>query len=462
MGKGYNNSMSENTAEFTIEELIAVLDSIKDAIFIDDKDGITLWCNKACEILYNIRREDVVGISAHDLEKQGIFTPSVTVKVLEEQKEISLIHENKMGKHLLSTGIPLLSKEGKITQIITTSRDITELNHLQKELETAHHKLKTLNPHYKYGDEEIVAASQSMYNVLLLAKRLADVDSTVLITGESGVGKGLVARYLHKNGYRKNKPMVTVNCGAIPENLMESELFGYERGAFTGSRVEGKIGLFEEAEGGTIFLDEISELPLNLQVKLLQVIQEREFKKVGGVKGIPVDVRIISATNQELRNLVERGAFREDLYYRLNVVPINVPPLRERTEDILPLIHTTLYKLNEKLGEDKTISSEALAILLTYQWPGNAREVENIVERLVITTKDPVVMPENLPPYLLEASHQNKNQRIGKTLQENLEITEREILEETIKNHSSTRAMAKVLGISQPTVVRKMAKYKLR
>jgi transcriptional regulator with PAS, ATPase and Fis domain len=255
--------------------------------------------------------------------------------------------------------------------------------------------------------------------------------------------------------------MVTVNCGAIPENLMESELFGYERGAFTGSRVEGKVGLFEEAEGGTIFLDEISELPLNLQVKLLQVIQEREFKKVGGVKGIPVDVRIISATNQELRNLVEEGAFREDLYYRLNVVPINVPPLRERTEDILPLIHSALYKLNEKIGEDKIISSEALAILLTYQWPGNAREVENIIERLVITTKDEVVMPENLPPYILEASHQNKNQRIGKSLQENLDITEKEILVETMKNYSTTRAMAKVLGVSQPTVVRKMAKHNL-
>lgn len=458
---GYNVTMLEKNTAFTIEELTAVLDSIKDAIFIDDKNGITLWCNKTCETLYNISKEDVIGISARDLEKQGIFTPSVTVRVLEEKEEVSLIHENKMGKHLLSTGIPLFAKDGSITQIITTSRDITELNHLQKELERVQRKLNTLNSPQKYGDEEIVAVSQAMYNVLLLAKRLADVDSTVLITGESGVGKGLIARYLHKNGHRKDKPMVTVNCGAIPENLMESELFGYERGAFTGSRVEGKVGLFEEAQGGTIFLDEISELPLNLQVKLLQVIQEREFKKVGGVKGIPVDVRIISATNQELRNLVEEGAFREDLYYRLNVVPINVPPLRERTEDILPLIHSALYKLNEKIGEDKIISSEALAILLTYQWPGNAREVENIIERLVITTKDEVVMPENLPPYLLEASHQNKNQRAGKSLQEKLDITEKEILVEAMKNHSTTRAMAKVLGISQPTVVRKMAKHNL-
>jgi len=304
--------------------------------------------------------------------------------------------------------------------------------------------------------------SQAMYNVLQLAKRLADVDSTVLITGESGVGKGLIAKYLHKNGHRKNKPFVTVNCGAIPENLMESELFGYERGAFTGSRAEGKMGLFQEAEGGTIFLDEISELPLNLQVKLLQVIQEREFKKVGGVKSIPVDVRIISATNRELRSLVEIGKFREDLYYRLNVVPINVPPLRERREDILPLIHTSLYQLNAKLGESKTIDPQALAILLTYSWPGNAREVENIIERLVITTRDSVVKPENLPSYLLEHSGTRHPIRSERSLAEAVEEVEKELLESALKKHGSTRTVAKVLGVSQPTVVRKMSKYGIK
>jgi TyrR family helix-turn-helix protein len=240
---------------------------------------------------------------------------------------------------------------------------------------------------------------------------------------------------------------------------MESELFGYERGAFTGSRAEGKTGLFQEAEGGTIFLDEISELPLNLQVKLLQVIQERELKKVGGVKSIPVDVRIISATNRELRSLVELGKFREDLYYRLNVVPINVPPLRERREDILPLIHTSLYHLNAKLGESKTIDPQALAILLTYSWPGNAREVENIIERLVITTRDSVVKPENLPSYLLEHSGSRHQTHTEKSLPEAVAEVEKELLESALKKHRSTRIAAKALGVSQPTVVRKMNKY---
>jgi TyrR family helix-turn-helix protein len=448
--------------EFTIDELVAVLNSVKDAIFIDDRDGVTLWCNEACAQLYEIERGDIVGKSAGELERQGVFSPSVTIKVMEEKKEVTLIHENRVGKQILSTGIPVFDENGEISQIITTSRDITELSHLQKELESAQSKLKKLHIPHKYGDEEIVAVSQPMYNVLQLAKRLADVDSTVLITGESGVGKGLIAKYLHKNGHRKNKPFVTVNCGAIPENLMESELFGYERGAFTGSRAEGKIGLFQEAEGGTIFLDEISELPLNLQVKLLQVIQEREFKRVGGVKSIPVDVRIISATNRELRSLVEQGKFREDLYYRLNVVPINVPPLRERKEDILPLIHTSLYQLNTRLGENKVIDPQALAILLTYSWPGNAREVENIIERLVITTRDSVVKPENVPSYLLEHSRKQPEGKGDKSFSEAVAEFEKDLLESALKKHGSTRSMAKALGVSQPTVVRKMGRYGIR
>lgn len=441
------------------EELIEVLNSLKDAIFIEDKEGNVLWCNDACEYMYDVKKELVRGVSAGDLEERGIFKPSVTKRVIEEQREVTLIHENKSGKQVLVSGMPIFDKDGKISRVVTTSQDITELFNLQKEMENMQKRFSDYNHPHKYGDEEIVAVSQAMYNVLQLSKRLAEVDSIVLITGESGVGKGLIAKYLHKYGPRKDKPFVTVNCGAIPENLMESELFGYERGAFTGSRTEGKKGLFEEADGGTIFLDEISELPLNLQVKLLQVIQEREFKKVGGVKSIPVNARIISATNRDLRNLVKEGKFREDLFYRLNVVPINVPPLRERKEDILPLVHRTLYNLNERLGENKIIDPEAQAILLTYQWPGNAREVENIIERLLITTRDKSIMSANLPPYILTgASLSIGKEREGMTLEEVVLETEREILEEALKKYKTTRKMAKALGVSQPTIVRKMAK----
>jgi len=454
--------MKQKNEQFTVDELIMVLNHVKDAVFIEDKDGITIWCNRACEKLYQIRREDIVGISAIELEKKGVFSPSVTAKVLAESKEVTIVHENKAGKRLLTTGTPVLDSAGTIFRIITTSRDITELSNLQNELVTMQNAIDELKGSESDDDSGVVAVSQAMQNVLLLAKRLADVSSTVLITGESGVGKGLIARYLHNNGSRKSKPFIAVNCGAIPETLIESELFGYEPGAFTGSRAEGKKGLFEEAQGGTIFLDEISELPLNLQVKLLQIIQEREFKKVGGVKSIPVDIRIISATNKELRALVEAGRFREDLYYRLNVVPLNVPPIRERREDILPLIQKTLRRVNSKLKDSKAIDPETMAILLTYQWPGNVREIENIIERLVITTRDHVILPENLPAFLFEKAKINIIKTSEITLKEAVEQAEKEILAAALQKHGSTRAMSKALDVSQPTIVRKLAKYKIK
>lgn len=295
-----------------------------------------------------------------------------------------------------------------------------------------------------------------------LALRLASVDSTVLITGESGVGKGVIAKLLHENGARKEFPFITVNCGAIPESLIESELFGYERGAFTGSRIEGKKGLFEAAQKGTIFLDEISELPLNLQVKLLQVIQDREFTRVGGVNRIPVDVRIISATNKDLHLLVKSGKFREDLYYRLNVVPINVPPLRERPEDILPLIQSNLEKYNNQLGENKTLEPAALAVLLHYSWPGNIRELQNIVERLILTTRDNLITEENLPVFIRTSAEAQPVQSMEHTsLRASMERAEKEVLTRALAEYKSTRAIAKALQVSQPTIVRKLHKYGL-
>jgi PAS domain S-box-containing protein len=443
-------------------ELLAILDSIDDAVFIDDSDGIAIWCNDACQELYKVTPKDVVGLHVLELEKRGIFSPSVANRVLLEKREVTIIHENKEGKKLLSTGTPLIDENGKIIRIITTSRDITELTNMQNQLQAVQGTLEGIKSLEKVANQEIIVASHAMFNVMQLAKRLATVDSTVLITGESGVGKGLIAQLLHQNGNRKDAPLVTVNCGAIPENLIESELFGYERGAFTGSRSEGKKGLFEVAQGGTIFLDEISELPLNLQVKLLQVIQDREIIRVGAIKKIPIDVRIISATNQDLHKLVEEGRFREDLYYRLNVVPIHVPPLRERPEDIIPLIRKYLAKFNKRLNDHKQIDPDAMAVLLKYDWPGNIRELQNIVERLILTTRENVISVGNLPGFM--AQMKNANPRISSTsmtLSNILNQAEKETLIQAMGKHKSTRAMAKALGISQPSVVRKLHKHGL-
>ncbi len=253
--------MTERIVEaFSAWEFRSILDSINDAIFIDDKDGNALWCNKACFDLYKVTPDEVIGTNVRELERKGIFSPSVAGIVLEKKRETTIIHENKEGRKLLSTGIPILDQDGQISKVITTSRDITELSLLQNKLE-ASEEMKSAISYEKFFEKGVVASSAAMYSVLQLAKRLSTVDSTVLITGESGVGKGVIAHYLHENGDRKHAPFITVNCGAIPENLMESELFGYDKGAFTGARADGKQGVFEAAQNGTIFLDEISELP---------------------------------------------------------------------------------------------------------------------------------------------------------------------------------------------------------
>lgn len=455
-----NNTPSINN--LSSWELLAILDSIDDAVFIDDSDGIAIWCNEACQELYKVTPKDVVGLHVLELEKRGIFSPSVANRVLNEKREVTIIHENKEGKKLLSTGTPLIDENGEIIRVITTSRDITELTNMQNQLQAVQGTLEGIKSLEKVANQEIIVASHAMFNVMQLAKRLATVDSTVLITGESGVGKGLIAQLLHQNGNRKDAPLVTVNCGAIPENLIESELFGYERGAFTGSRAEGKKGLFEVAQGGTIFLDEISELPLSLQVKLLQVIQDREIIRVGAIKKIPIDVRIISATNQDLHKLVEAGKFREDLYYRLNVVPIHVPPLRERPEDIIPLVRKYLAKFNKRLNDHKQIDPDALAVLLKYDWPGNIRELQNIVERLILTTKENVISVENLPGFMAQMkSVVPRLPDSSMTLSDVLDQAEKETLIQVMAKHKSTRAMAKALGISQPSVVRKLHKHGL-
>ena len=445
-------------------EMLPILETVSDGVFIDSADGVCLWCNNTCEDFYGIGMEQIQGKTVDELEQQGIFSPSVTKRVLEEHRELTIIHENKKGVRLLTTGTPIFDDKGVLQLIITTSRDISGITGkgsrsgslpLVGTPELSETDAAELNA------KEIVAYSEPMKNVTALARRLAAVNTTVLITGESGVGKGLLARTLHEEGPRCNGPFVTVNCGAIPENLIESELFGYVAGAFTGSRSGGKRGYFEAAQEGTIFLDEISELPLNLQVKLLQVIQERQITPVGAVNPIPIDVRIISATNRNLAALVQEGKFREDLYYRLNVVPIEVPPLRERTEDILPLLRLNLAKYNRELGVNKTISSDAAAILLKYPWPGNIRELQNIVERLLITTSSNVITEEDIFIFIKQAAEENTTPATDTSLSAALESAEKEILRQAVESYGSTRAIAKVLRISQPTVVRKLQKYGL-
>lgn len=446
------------------DEIKELLDYTSDAIFIDDMYGNTVWANKACEEIYEIKREDVIGKSIDSQEKMGIFYPSVAKLVFKQKKQVTILHSNKKGKKILTTGTPIFFKNGKIKKVVSTSRDITELISLKNQIEDVQSKLEELKELRVEIYGNFIARSKKMIDVIQLARRLSQIDSTVLITGESGVGKGKVAEYIHKLGCRKDKPFVKVNCGAIPEALIESELFGYDHGAFTGSRKQGKKGLFELAQNGTIFLDEIGELPLNLQVKILQAIQDKEIQRVGGLKPIKIDVRIIAATNRDLKEMVSKGKFREDLFYRLNVVPIHIPPLRERQEDILPLIRHFLKVYNDKFNFKKRIDPNAIDCLIRYSWPGNVRELENIIERLIITSNHDIILSDNLPAYIVNEEDNEHIIRIPNTsnLKEIIEDVEKQIICEAVNKYKTTRKVAKILGVSQPTIVRKINKYNIR
>lgn len=318
----------------------------------------------------------------------------------------------------------------------------------------------------KLRHDKVIARSKEMIEVLNIAVRVAQTDSTVLIAGESGVGKEVVARVIHNESERsKHGNLIQINCGAIPENLLEAELFGYEPGSFTGASKQGKLGLFELAHKGTILLDEIADLPLNLQVKLLRVLQEQEVYRIGGVRPIRLDVRVIAATNKDLWSCVQQGTFREDLFYRINVVPITVPPLRERKEDIIPLALHFLKLFNEKYGAGKKLDSGAMSVLELYNWPGNVRELENLIERIGILCEDGLIGSRQLRDQL----YRNEKKTLQPIMVNSLmplkdaqEILEKELLNTALNRFKTTRKAAEVLGIAHSSVVRKAAKYKLK
>lgn len=338
-------------------------------------------------------------------------------------------------------------------------QDVTEMNRLRRESVRHMEELQALRRERTEKDG-LIYRSPSMVEIMDQVRKVAMVESTVLVLGESGVGKGEIARRIHVCSSRADKPFMTLNCGAIPENLLESELFGYERGAFTGAERSGKVGILEVANHGCLFLDEIGEMPLPLQVKLLHFLQDSEILRVGGSRPIKLDVRIISATNKDLFALVEQGLFRKDLFYRLNVVPIQIPPLRSRVEDILPLAHHFLKRINTKYGQAKRLCPETCNLLERYDWPGNVRELINVIERITIMSDDDVLSPTTLPAYFNYTGGREEACRTqSDCLRTALENVEQSMIRCALKKHGSLRPASKALGISHPTLLRKMRKY---
>jgi PAS domain S-box-containing protein len=450
-------------------ELEAIIDSSYDGFYVTDGKGYTIRVNSAYERITGVRREEVIGKHMRDLEKLGFYSQSVTLLVLEQKRTITIMQRIKNKKDVLVTGNPVFDENGKIILVLTNVRDITELNQLRDELEKTkqlsekyYNELSELRIQYN-KPKDVIAQSSAMKQTLSLALRVAKVDTTVLITGESGVGKEIIARIIHNNSARRKGPFITINCGAIPENLLESELFGYEPGAFSGANRNGKPGLFEVAEGGTLQLDEIGDLPLHLQVKILRALQEKEIYHVGGVKPININARIIASTNKDLKAMVEQGSFRDDLYYRLNVVPIYIPPLRNRGDDIIPLIYHFLGKFNKKYGYNKILHSETVKHLLRYDWPGNVRELENTIERLVVVSEKDVISPETLPSSIHENLSSDRSVITIDTimpLKKAVDKLENKLIELAFQKYKNINDVAEALQVHRTTLLRKRRKNK--
>lgn len=448
------------------QEWEVIFNSSFDEIFVTDGEGVVLRINPAGERLYGVAASQMIGKKAEDLSKAGYFSPSLTPQILQEKKRMSMVQTTWNGQTIYVTGNPVFDEAGNVVKIIFNSRNMTDFTLLERRLEATESLLTTYRTELleltkTIPNSQIVVQSEAMKRVVSIFSKVAPVDSTVLITGESGVGKSKMAELIHEWSARKDKPFIQVNCGTIPDTLFESELFGYEGGAFTGARKDGKKGMIELAEGGTLFLDEIGELPLHVQVKLLQVIQEHQFRRVGGDQIQKSNIRIIAATNRDLKKLVEAGTFREDLFFRLNVIPIQIPPLRHRTEEIPFLLDIYLKKYNDKYGLKKTVDHQVREILLRYRWPGNVRELENLLERLVLTSDHSVINTADLPDGFQFVARPSNVVTISSIvpLKQAVEAVEAELLKKAYKEHGSTYKMAEVLHVNQSTVVRKLQRY---
>ncbi|MGM0445754.1 MAG: sigma-54 interaction domain-containing protein, partial [Bacillota bacterium] len=446
-------------------ELDSIIDSSYDGILVIDKNLNVERVNSSYLKMVNLKKENLLNYDIKDLEKNKIIYPSAAFLAFKEKRDITIV-QNTNNKRLLTTATPVFSEDNEIIRVIVNARDIKELDMVVDNKYSSDDnliiKINDKNNHYN-NMSHIVCKSDSMKRILKVADKIADTNSTVLITGPSGVGKEVIARYIH-NLNKSRKDFIKINCGAIPERLLESELFGYETGAFSGARKEGKPGIIEEANNGTLFLDEIGEMPLNMQVKLLQVIQEHKVTRIGGVKQIDVDFRLITATNRDLKRMVNEGKFREDLFYRLNVIPIYVPALTERPRDIKPLFDYYTEVFSTKYDKEVKFTPDIKSVLLNYNWPGNVREIINLLERLIVTAEqNSIITKEEIQEHLNQFSQGDNLEDIIVNdimpLKQAVDEVEKKLLKLAKKEGKTTYEIAELLGVNQSTVVRKLKKY---
>lgn len=452
------------------EELSSLLENSYDGIVVADKDCIRK-VNASFGRITGLPPSFLLNKKINELDKDRHVCLAAVKEVIRltryHKKTITLQRKIKSGNEIFLTCTPVLNRHGQIGRVVLNVRDITELKGLEDQIKKLSGLRRTRENIANQPDalKEIVAESPIMQILLQLVIRVSQVNSTVLLMGESGVGKDVIAGLIHRLSARSEGPFISVNCGAVPENLLESEFFGYEKGAFTSASRSGKPGLFEQANGGTFFLDEIGELPLNLQVKLLKVIQDQQCRRLGGQRSIKLDIRFIAATNRDMRQMVAEGKFREDLFYRLYVVPVEIAPLRERREDILPLALMFLKELiSDKYDVNRTLGHELMTILESYDWPGNVRELQNVIERMVVTADSEVLQPRHLPDSVhQQAAQEGLGVWVGGSLnlRQARDDLERQLISKALSKTGNTRKASKLLGVDHSTVVRKAQKLGL-
>lgn len=446
-----------------LEDIVA---NFHQSIFVSDHEGNVIFANPMAEILLGIPKSKMIGNNVRELVREGFYDKSPILETIETKQSVMGIIKTRHGNTLIVSSQPLFDDKGNLRMVIAASIEQNLLQQFMSKLEEEKNKYQvelTYLRNRNLEKDHYVAASTVMKKLMEKINRLATTDSTIILYGESGTGKDVVAKYIYSQSLRREAPFITINCAAIPESLLESELFGYEKGAFTGAGNKAKPGLFEIADKGTLFLDEIAELPLCLQPKLLRVIENGEVRRIGATVNKKIDVRLIAATNRNLKEMVKNGTFREDLFYRLNVIPIEIPPLRERKEDIIALAQHFLNELNNKYKTSKYFGAKIINSLVKYDWPGNVRELKNIVERLFISTPgseinswDNVIIPLGNDERESSSADINLSKYTGITLKEFLEEAEKQYIEQVIKEcNGSINDAANKLGIHRSVLYRK-------
>lgn len=439
-------------------------ETLGEEIFVTDGEGKVLFANPASAKMIGLPASKMIGRNVRDLEKEGYVRPSVTTRVLKSGKQENIIQEVRDGTSVLATAVPVYDdKHEKIELIISTSKDVDAVNKLLNTVATQNEEITNLRDNIMQ-EEGFIAADASMEQIKETITRIAPLDLPVLIEGETGVGKEVAVRAIHRFSERKDGPLFKINCGTIPESLIESELFGYERGAFTGAEKSGKKGKMEMAEGGTLFLDEIGEMPLALQTRLLEFLQEGTVVRIGGTKPIHINTRVVAATNRNLREMSEAKEFRMDLYYRLSAIPLRIPPLRERPDDIDALIKYFLTKYNSKYGMQKKADADFVKAARWHTWPGNIRELEHVLERTYIMSAGETLRKEDLET-ILQSDKSNVDSSkvlcLGIIpLKEAKRQLEHQLVTKAYKEFGSTYKAADALEVDQSTISKILNKYK--